>query len=305
MFDLRLTAFSKTHTCTSVFQLNFREILSSYTDYTFIYTDGSANNESVACAFYSLQSTQSFKLHYSLSVFSTEKYAIYNALQYVNTTLVKKTVICSGSLSALESLSNLYSTDALTIKIQLLIHRLLHRNFQLIFCWVPGHVGILGNELPDRAAKEATLKPTSDIALVPVHDTKRWLTCCLFRKWQSAWDIAPYKLTRVKGVVKVWQSSARCIRREEAILACLLIGHCHLTHSFLFQREPLPSCQHCDSLLTVEHVLIACPNFNASHKRFLFSLSLAEILGDSSIQFNFYSPYEMCTFLASSCILTN
>ena len=51
MFDFRLTAFSKTHTCSSVFQLNFQEILSSYTDYTFIYTDGSANNESVACAF--------------------------------------------------------------------------------------------------------------------------------------------------------------------------------------------------------------------------------------------------------------
>ena len=51
MFDFRLTAFSKTHTCSSVFQLNFREILSSYTDYTFIYTDGSANDDSVACAF--------------------------------------------------------------------------------------------------------------------------------------------------------------------------------------------------------------------------------------------------------------
>ena len=230
MFDFCLTAFSRTHTCSSVLQLNFREILSSYTDYTFIYTDGSGNNESAACAFYSLQSTQSFILHSSLRVFSAEKFAIYNALQYVNSALVKKTVICSDSLSALESLTNLYSTDALTIKIQLLVHRLLHINFQLIFCWVPSHVGILGNELADRAAKEATHKPTSDIALVPVHDTKRWLTCCLFRKWQSAWDIAPYKLQKVKDVVKVWQSSTLCVQREEVILARLRIGHCHLTH---------------------------------------------------------------------------
>ena len=184
MFDLRLTAFLKTHTCSSIFQLNVWEILLSYTDYTFIYADGSTSNESVACAFYSHQNMQSFKLHSSLSVFSAWKFAIYNALQYVNSAPVKKTVICSDSLSALESLCNLYSTDALTIKIQLLVHRLLHRNFQLIFCWVPGHVGILGNELADRAAKEATLKPTSDIALVPVHDTKRWLTRCLFLKWQ-------------------------------------------------------------------------------------------------------------------------
>ena len=212
-----------------IFQLDFREILSSYSDYTFIYTDGSDNNESVACAFYSHQSTQSLKLNSSLSVFSAEKLAIYNALQYVNSARVKKTVICSDSLSDLESLSNLYSTDALTIKIQLLVHRLLHRNFQLIFCWVPGHVGILGNELADWAAKEATLRPSSDITLVPVHVTKRCLTRCLFRKWQSAWDIVPYKLRRVKGVVTVWESSTWCARRERVILACLSIGHCYLT----------------------------------------------------------------------------
>ena len=47
----------------------------------------------------------------------------------MNLALVKKTVICSNSLSAVESLSNLYSNAALTIQIQLLFHCLLHRNF--------------------------------------------------------------------------------------------------------------------------------------------------------------------------------
>ena len=161
-----------------------------------------------------------------------------------------------------------------------------------LFVWfIPFQVFLIMlycNELADQAAKEATLKPTSDIALVPVHYTKLWLTCCLVQKWQSAWDIAPYKLRRVKGVVKVWKSSARCVQREEVILACLRIVHCHLTHSFLFRREPPPPCQRCDALLTEEHVLIACPNFNASHVRFLFGLSLAEILGDC-----WYSPSSL------------
>ena len=85
----------------------------------------------------------------------------------------------------------------------------------------------------------------------------------------------------MKGVVKVWQSSAWCVRCEEVILARLRIGHCHLTHSFLFRRDPPPSCQRCDSLLTVDHVLIACLTFNANRERFLFDLSLAEILGDN------------------------
>ena len=75
----------------------------------------------------------------------------------------KKTVICSDSLTALESLCNLYSTAALTMQIQLLVHRLLHRHFQLIFCWVLSHVGIPGNELANQAAKETTLKSNSGI----------------------------------------------------------------------------------------------------------------------------------------------
>ena len=87
------------------------------------------------------------------------------------------------------------------------------------------------------------------------------------------------KLRRVKGAIKIWKSSARCLRREEAVRARLHIGHCRITHSFLFRREPPPSCQRCDALLTVERVLIACPNLNASHERHLFGLSLAEILG--------------------------
>ena len=147
IFDFHLAAFSNTQSCSSVLELSFREILSSYSDYAFIFTDGSADNDSVACAFYSLQSTQSSKLNSFLSVFSAEKFAIYNTLQYVNSTLVKKTVFFSDSLSALETLP-----------------------------------------------------------LEPINDTKHWLIWCLLKKWHSAWDIAPYKLRRVKSIVKVWKS---------------------------------------------------------------------------------------------------
>ena len=61
----------------------------------------------------------------------------------------KKFVLCSDSLSSLQSLTVLYSTDALSMQVQLLIDCFLIKKYQLVFCWIPGHVQIRGNELAD------------------------------------------------------------------------------------------------------------------------------------------------------------
>ena len=42
--------------------------------------------------------------------------------------------------------------------------------YNVVFSWTPGHVGIVGNELADQAAKSATQKTTVDILTVPVRD---------------------------------------------------------------------------------------------------------------------------------------
>ena len=44
-------------------------------------------------------------------------------------------------------------------------------------------------------------------------------------------------------------------RRIEIVLTRLRIGHCRLTHGFILDGGSAPVCAHCDSFLTVEHIL--------------------------------------------------
>ena len=73
-------------------------------------------------------------------------------------------MIFSDSLSALQALGKLKTDHPLLIQIQKFLHKINADQKEIVFMWVPGHVGIRGNEVADRAAKK-TLdnKPTADL----------------------------------------------------------------------------------------------------------------------------------------------
>ena len=80
-------------------------------------------------------------------------------------------IFFSESLSALQSLGKLKTDHPLLIQIQELLYKINADQKEIVFMWVPGHVGIPGNEAADRAVKEALdKKPTAD--LMPFSDRK-------------------------------------------------------------------------------------------------------------------------------------
>uniref|UniRef100_A0A667ZNI8 RNase H type-1 domain-containing protein n=1 Tax=Myripristis murdjan TaxID=586833 RepID=A0A667ZNI8_9TELE len=131
-------------------------------DSVYIYTDGSKDPSSGKAAFgmyiWDKKKGRGWRLPDKTSVYTAELFAILCALRWIEKARPLVTVICSDSISALQSIENRKSKarpDILT-EIFLAIIRIQKLGGTVGFMWVPAHAGIQGNEAADQLAKEKT-----------------------------------------------------------------------------------------------------------------------------------------------------
>ncbi|GFY63671.1 peptidyl-alpha-hydroxyglycine alpha-amidating lyase 1 [Trichonephila inaurata madagascariensis] len=140
----------------------------------------SKTEERVGCGVVFNDPIISFTLHNSMSVSSAELTAILVVLQHILVSSYRHFCVYTDSMSALESLHSLTERGHPTVmEILLLLRKLERKDFDIIFSWVPGHVGILGNERADNAARSMTdhmqrpvygMVVPHSLTLVPEHD---------------------------------------------------------------------------------------------------------------------------------------
>ncbi|GFV43700.1 RNase H domain-containing protein [Trichonephila clavipes] len=153
-------------------------------------------------------------------------------------------------MSVLEALENYHDRcHPVVCTILDITSRLYSKGFDIVFCWLPSHVGIIGNEQADSAAKSAT---THLPLAVPLSDMKRVILHHIFKIWQESWSQQlDNKLHSVKPVIGAW--SVMPMRRTDVKLTRLRIGHTSLhTQAFVVWRTCslmsfMPCLLHCSS----------------------------------------------------------
>jgi len=186
--------------------------------------------------------------------------------------------IFSDSMSCLQALYHHKLERADLLQILEKCHALKVQGKTIEFCWVPSHVGIRGNERADCAAKAALQLPISTNIQIPYTDLKPTINTYFTRVWQNHWSQIQFnKLQTIKPIIGETKLKGLTFRRDEVVLHRARIGHTFLTHSYLLKRENAPDCSVCNCLLTVQHILIDCPNYQPIRAKYFATHNLHEL----------------------------
>ena len=180
-------------------------------------------------------------------------------------------------MSCLQALDHLKFDHPIIEEIISKLMSLKASGFDIHLCWLPGHVGILGNERADRAAKAAR-RTDMQPCLIPPLDFKPIIRKHITAMWQATWDESPLnKLHEIAPIFNEPRTHHLSTRRDQSVFNRCRIGHSRLTHEFLLKGEPPPECIPCNCLLTIKHLLIECVDFNDVRQRFYQVPSLQDL----------------------------
>ena len=136
-FDL--ASLKKDTTNPDIYKQLYLQLISEYPLSEKIFTDGSKTEEGVPDS----------------SIYTAELRAILLSLKHVHYSKWKSFLILSDSPSSLQSILNLKYDHPVLVQILELYTKTTREGTEIVFIWVPGHVGFRGNSAADSAAKDA------------------------------------------------------------------------------------------------------------------------------------------------------
>lgn len=152
----------------------------------------------------------------------------------------------------------LFAQNPIVLLIQHLLNKIQHNNI-VDFLWIPGHVGISGNEKADCLAKyAATSQLQADNNRITPTDFKNLINSKFSVYRNQQWSNVPNtnKLSKIKTTTAKWPLFSQN-RRESVVLSRIWL----YTHGHLMNRSTAPVCQVCNVEISIQHLIEDCPQY--------------------------------------------
>lgn len=266
----------------------------NYGSFYQLYTDGSKNAQCAGAAVFDpqLNITLQFKIKVNIAVMYCELIAISEALSYALTLDTQHIVILTDSKSALLQLARLPSSfrgSPIAFVILQTILELRMTNKTIVLQWIPAHIGIMGNEKADQAAKLASSEGVIYNCL-PLHtDQVQTVKKICEDLWQEYFDERSltkgiwYRTIQAGPFRCPWFQEMDAHRQYIVTLLRLRSGHIPSNKfAYLMGKTDSPNCTECNVIEDVHHVLVECVRNEAQRR---------QALGDSQYNLGLCSSF--------------
>ncbi|XP_060802853.1 uncharacterized protein LOC132902312 [Amyelois transitella] len=248
-----------------------------------IFTDGSKKEDGQAGASFVVMREgqqpviKKFKLCRTATVFMCELFAIAEALKWLTNVNANFTeaLIFSDSQSSLKAIQDRSNTDPLVNQIHHLISFLSSIRIIVKFVWSKAHVGIVGNEIADAAAKEAAEKKTATLLNhFPLSHAKRLLRQHTLDAWQCEYESAPQGSVTRSFFPSIFAiAQFRQYIKPSFSVTQILSGHgYHKSYLHKYKITEDDRCP-CDDVTPqdVHHLLKSCPIFRKHRETYIMT----------------------------------
>jgi len=156
------------------------------------------------------------------------------ALGIIRHTRSKDYVVYSDSLSSLQAIDSCKVENPLIFKIPKDHSQLINSGKSITFCWISSHVGIIGNENADNAAKAGLDVAISNMRF-PVSDLLACVNQLCAKDWQHLWSqCTSNKLYCVRPVIGRNRNPSLS-RYDSVLINRLRISHTR--HQLVFSKR--------------------------------------------------------------------